>query len=147
MAAVLRRQHCPAFSRAHHLLTYEFDLTKLPPAELALLKEQVVISKKLRPLLSHGEFHRLISPFEGGLAAWQLVSADRAEAIAICASAQVEANTYEFLLRLRGLEAEALYAINGETEMKGDVLMNVGLSVLPLLGGAESRLWHLVRKT
>lgn len=138
-------------TRFHVALTgsfgYEFDLTKLPQAELAEIKEQVAIFKKLRPLLSHGEFHRLISPFESSFAAWQLVSADRSEAVAICASAQVEANTYEFLLRLRGLDAEALYLVNGETESRGDVLMNVGLLVPPLLGGSESRLWHLVRKT
>ena len=52
--------------------------------EMEEVKRQVVFMKKYRNLIQiDGDFYRLLSPFEGNETAWQVVSQDKKESIAM----------------------------------------------------------------
>lgn len=114
---------------------YELDLNRLPQEDLAEVEKQIARVKALRETLLYGQFHRLLSPFEGNDTAWLTVSPDRREAVLMFTRAQALPNTYPPLLPLRGLAADKTYRIveTGES-YGGDELMNIGLSI-PLPGG------------
>lgn len=114
---------------------YELDLNRLPQEDLAQVEKQIARVKALRETLLYGQFHRLLSPFEGNDTAWITVSPDKNEAVLMFTRAQALPNTYPPLLTLRGLAADKTYRIveTGET-YGGDELMNMGLSI-PLPGG------------
>jgi alpha-galactosidase len=115
-------------------LGYELDLGALGPEELQELKRQVSFYKGIRGLVQYGDFHRLASPFQDGLAAWIFVAPDRSRAWAACFRARAEANAPLDILRLRGLDPGADYRVEIEGDAQGrpglyggDELMAAGL--------------------
>ena len=60
---------------------FELDLNLLSGEELARVQQVVARVKALRETLLYGDFHRLLSPFEGHDTAWITVPGDRQEAI------------------------------------------------------------------
>lgn len=118
---------------------YELDLNRLPEEDLREVKRQIIRVKSLRKTLLYGDFHRLLSPYEGNDTAWITVSPDKNEAVLMLTRAQALSYTFPPMLRLRGLDAAKRYRIEetGET-YGGDELMHIGLSVrLPQGDGAS----------
>ena len=60
---------------------YELDITKLPEDQLREMSKQIDFMKKNRSLLQFGTFYRLLSPFEGNVTAWMVVSTDKTRAL------------------------------------------------------------------
>lgn len=117
---------------------YELDLTVFTDEEKEAVKKQVALYKEVRPLVQFGDFYRLLSPFEGNETAWMFVSKDKSEAFVVYVSVLQEANAKLDRLRLKGLDPNRDYALDGEEgAFGGDELMNAGIQA-PLFHGDYS---------
>ena len=123
---------------------YELDLNTLSAEDLEKVRGQIARVKELRQILLYGNFHRLLSPYEGNDTAWITVSPDKNEAVFMFTRALAKAGTYPELVRLRGLDANKVYTIQETGESyTGSELMNLGLSVRLPWGDAASVSWTL----
>jgi alpha-galactosidase len=134
-------RHTPLRMRGHVAmmgnLGYELDLTRLPQAELDEIAAQVALYKQIRPLVQFGQFIRLQSPFEGkgNETSWLVVDAERTSAVVMHAAVLCPPQQALRRLRLRGLDAQAVYRdLDSGQEHGGDELMHIGLP-LPLMQG------------
>ena len=118
---------------------FELDLNKLPEEEIEQVKAVVARVKRLRETLLYGDFHRLLSPFEGHDTAWITVSPDKREAVLMLTRDLAQPDTDAPMLRLRGLDPALTYTVEetGET-CGGDELMTSGLCVPLPWGDAAS---------
>ncbi len=91
-------------SRWRDSFGFELDLTALPEEEIVEMTDLVQLVKETRHLLRSGDFHRLSDPFTGHVAAWEIVSPDRSEAVVTATLAFVEPNFLHLPLKLRGLD-------------------------------------------
>ncbi len=118
---------------------YELDLNTLTAEELAQVRAQIARVKELRGTLLYGEFHRLLSPYEGNDTAWITVRPDKKEAVFMLTRAQALAGTMPTLVKLRGLEEKTVYTVKETGESyTGSELMHLGLSVRLPWGDAAS---------
>lgn len=109
---------------------YEFDTSKLSSSELAQISEQIRLHKKTEPLIYDGSFYRIISPFESDYCCWELVSADRKQALAVFAVQRATPNTGGQYIRLKGLDPDAVYTVSPNMlRLHGSTLMNAGLPI------------------
>lgn len=117
---------------------YEMDLNELSEAETETVKRQIAFYKENRALFSRGDFYRLLSPFEGNFAAWQVVSPDRCKSIVTVTRMLSEVNGPYRRLPLLGLERGLKYHIAGTYnayDAYGDELMQFGLMLEDKSGG------------
>jgi alpha-galactosidase len=127
-------------------LGYELDLGKLSAAEKEGVARQAAFYKEIRRLIQFGDFHRILSPFDGPRAAWIFVSRDRGEAWAAYYRSFAEPNAPFPELRLKGLDPSAEYRVSASGAIYGgDELMSVGLRPLLGSGDFQSCSWHLKR--
>ncbi len=118
---------------------YELDLNTLSAEDLDKVRGQIARVKEIRNTLLYGDFHRLLSPYEGNDTAWMTVSKDRKEAVLMLTRKLAKSFTNAPLLRLRGLDEDAAYTIAETGERyTGSELMNLGLSVKLPWGDAAS---------
>lgn len=106
---------------------YELDLTGMSSEEKETVRKQICFMKEHRSLLQFGTFWRLKSPFDSNECIWMTVSDDRKEAILAYYRRRQEVNVGFRRIRLKGLDPDQAYVINGTYECYGDELMNVGL--------------------
>ncbi len=106
---------------------YELDLNSLTSEERAQVREQIAFMKEYRQVIQFGDFYRLLSPFEGNFTAWMVVSPDRRTALVGWYKALNEVNGPYRRVRLRGLDPELCYTVDGGSAHYGDELMEVGL--------------------
>ena len=86
-------------------------------------------------LIQRGDYYRLTDPFEGGpYTAWEQVSQDRREALVSVVFGPTRAAPPFRTLRLKGLDPNALYRVNGGESLRGDALMHAGWP-LPMPAG------------
>ena len=114
-------------------LGYELDPDGLSPFERDQVREQIARYRSYRALVREGIFFRLLSPFEGNVAAWMIVSADRREAIAACYRILNRPNPEDMTLRLKGLRKDIRYTIEEfcDSPWFGDELMYAGIRLTP----------------
>lgn len=125
---------------------YELDITKLSEKEKEKIKNQVQLYKEIRETIQFGDLFRLLSPFEGNVAAWMNISKDKQEIVVSYVRQYAEPNKYNKSLKLRGLENEAKYKIdNQDIVFGGDELMNIGLIIPELKGDYAAIQWILRR--
>ena len=125
---------------------YELDLNTLSADDLEKVRGQIARVKELRTTLLYGDFHRLISPYEGdgNDTAWITVSPDKNEAVFMFTRALHMPATDPALVKLRGLAPEKTYLIRETGESyTGAELMHLGLAVRPAWGDAASVSWTL----
>ena len=123
---------------------YELDLNTLPAEDLEKVRAQITRVKELRNTLLYGDFHRLLSPYEGHDTAWITVSPDKNEAVFMLTRDLAQSGTYPVLVKLRGLAPEKNYIIRETGESySGAELMQLGLSVRLPWGDAASVSWTL----
>lgn len=113
------------------ILGYELDSTKLSPEEKAVCREQIRDYKKNYSLITEGDYYRLTSPYENPyFTAWQHVSRDKKKSLVSLVLTDKESNDAQRYLKLRGLEAEAMYKIEGKKgQYSGALLMKAGIPV------------------
>jgi len=123
---------------------YELDLTKFSREEKEEVKLQISLYKELRELIQHGDMYRLLSPFEGNIAAWMFVSVDKTEAFISYFKVLATVNGPAEKLTLRGLDPDLNYKIAGkEGFYGGDQLMYSGLNITGLNGDYSSITWRI----
>lgn len=112
---------------------YELDISLMNAEEKNAVREQVKTYKRHYELITNGNYYRLSSPFdEAGLTAWQFVSADRQTALVHAVMTKPSANPSPQFVRLKGLDENKMYKIEGSTDiLPGSALMHAGL-LLPV---------------
>lgn len=123
----------------------ELDVNKMTEAEKEEIKRQVAEFKKHYELIQRGEYSRLISPYENDslYCVWQVASPDKSEALVAMVKYKNEANTHPEIVRLRGLDENKYYRVNGEKIYKGASLMYNGLVLENLWGDYEAELYYI----
>jgi alpha-galactosidase len=126
---------------------YELDLTLFTEEEKTAVRKQVEAYKEIRSLVQQGDFYRLKSPFEGmgNETAWMFVAEDRKEALVFYFQVLAEPNAPLRRLKLKGLNPEWVYRLEGlELSLGGDRLMQAGIH-LPVLAHDYASKWWRVR--
>lgn len=107
---------------------YELDLSKLDKSELGEMKKQIEFYKNNRELVMTGDYYRLLNPFTSRHSAWMYVSEDKSRALVYYVVKDTRPENETVYLKLKGLDENAKYIINGETK-SGRTLMNYGIVV------------------
>ena len=109
---------------------YELDPRKLTDEEKELVKEQIRTHRKLNKLVREGDLYRLIAPTEDHFrCAWQFVSPDKKET-SVTSVIMRRPETEFYVLRLRGLDPNAMYRDQETGEVySGALLMHAGLNL------------------
>ncbi|SFD98953.1 alpha-galactosidase [Paenibacillus catalpae] len=122
---------------------YELDLTVFTDEEKEAVKKQVALYKEVRHLVQFGDFYRLLSPFEGNDTAWMFVSKDKSEAFVVYVSVLQEPNAKLDRFRLKGLDPNRDYVLDGEEgAYGGDELLNAGLQTPRFHGDYSSKVYR-----
>ena len=111
---------------------YELDVTEMSENEKAIVKQQVAFYQEHRRTFQYGTFYRLESAFDSNHPSWMFVSEE--EVIVCDYSVLSETAPLIRLLKLRGLDATAVYEVEGQ-HYGGDELMHVGLYIEPIVKG------------
>lgn len=127
-------------------LGYELDLKSLPQAEKDVIAAQVAHYKEIRPVIQFGEQYRLINPEEGSNeAAVQFVYEDKVVVTYVRTLSTIE--IIETTLKLKGLEEEALYCLQGTDQVySGAELMYAGLIAILPQGDYLSKQYYFVKQ-
>lgn len=126
-------------------LGYELDLTALNEEEKDEVRKQIVFYKRVRETIQFGDFYRL--EHKANERAWLYVSADGKQVVASYFRILAKPNTVPKRLKLAGLEAEALYRIEGSHILRhGSSLMNIGLDLNKVNQDFYARQWVLWRQ-
>lgn len=126
---------------------YELDLAKLSDDEKEEVKLQVKTYKKFAKLIADGNYYRLSNPNEDIVAAWDIVSEDKSEALVSAVMQEIHGNMPYSFVKVYGLESGANYK-DADTGMiySADALMEFGLPIKDVMGAYNSYLWYLVRE-
>ena len=124
-------------------LGYELDLTKIHEDEIPLVKQQIALYKQYRPLVQHGTMYRLKNPFTGNEGAWCFVNDKNVLAIYIKTLSEPAAPFR--ILRLQGLEEDALYQLNHGDVYSGSELMYAGISIPNTKEDFHSEVWYFTK--
>ncbi|MDE6589075.1 MAG: alpha-galactosidase, partial [Oscillospiraceae bacterium] len=128
----------------HGTFGYEMDLGKCTQEEKNIAKRQVAFFKEHYDLIQDGDYYRLSDPFQNGpFTAWEHVSPDRREALASLVTGPFRGAPPFLALRLKGLDPDLRYTVNGEGGWPGDVLMQVGCPLPMLRGDYQAIQLHL----
>ena len=136
---------------------YELDLNLLSDQEMEEVKKQVAFMKEYRELIQvDGDFFRLLSPFEGNDTAWQVVSQDKKQSVAMFYQKLNKVNASWLRLKVKGLQEDGLYQViladePAKTyEAYGDELMYGGITIdrmeLNRRGGDFASLLFVIKK-
>ena len=127
-------------------LGYELDLTSLPESDKEVIAAQVAHYKDIRPVVQFGKQYRLINPEEGSNeAAVQFVYEDKVVVTYVRTLSTIE--TIETTLKLKGLEEEALYCLQGTDQVySGAELMYAGLIAILPQGDYLSKQYYFVKQ-
>ena len=136
---------------------YELDLNLLSDQEMEEVKKQVAFMKEYRELIQvDGDFFRLLSPFEGNDTAWQVVSQDKKQSVAMFYQKLNKVNASWLRLKVKGLQEDGLYQViladePAKTyEAYGDELMYGGIPIdrmeLNRRGGDFASLLFVIKK-
>lgn len=107
---------------------YELDLSSLDKSELEEMKKQIAFYKENRSLVMTGTFYRLLNPFTSRHSAWMYVSEDKNRALVYYVVKTARPSNEDVYLKLKGLDENARYTINGETK-SGRTLMHYGIVI------------------
>ncbi len=119
---------------------YEMDLGRCTAEEKETVRQQVCTFKERCRLIQEGDYYRLTDPFHNrDYTAWQHVSPDRREALVSLVTGSTWAAKPFLTLRLKGLDPNALYRVNGgERRYSGDQLMYAGYPIPPQRGDYQA---------
>ena len=106
------------------------NLLTIEPSVFEELKGYVREFKCMRKSLHNSYVYRLRSAFEGNLAVWEYLERSGESAHVFLFGQGLTRRDRLPRLKLRGLQAEAKYEVDGKTYL-GDTLMNYGLEIVP----------------
>ena len=140
----------PLQTRGHVAMSanfgYELDLTKLNDEEKDEIKQQISLYKEIRETVQFGEFYRILSPFETNETAWNIVSKNKEEFVAMYFKILSEPATSIRVLKFKGLNPSYLYKdLETGRIYGGDELMYVGITLKRVKQDFVSKLWRFKR--
>ena len=99
------------------------------------MKEQVKRFKEIEPIVHGGLHYRLSTSVDSRhYVAWQFVSEDKSRSLLNIVVTNPLANSAPVHVRLKGLDDQAVYSVNGEFECLGSSLMSAGYTFPQLTG-------------
>lgn len=98
---------------------YEMDFGRLPEAEKAEVRRQIVLYKEIASTVQFGTFHRLEDPFTTNMAGWMSVSEDGGQAVVFHCTLKRTPSSEAVWLKLKGLDADARYELVNSKEVFG----------------------------
>ena len=114
-------------------------LAQMTVEEKEWAKKQVADYHKYYDLTHYGDLYRLTDPAaDPFFCDWEMVSRDKGEVLFTRVVMRKPENYYQ-MRRLKGLDPQLTYQVNGGTSYPGDVLMNAGYP-LPVFHGDYSLL-------
>lgn len=121
------------------------NLNRWSAQDSATAGRMIALYKRIRATVQLGDLYRLFSPRAGDLTANQYVAADGKQAVLFAFRHSQQYNTAAPAIRLRGLDARALYRLEStdgkmverQPELSGAYLMSAGLN-LNLRGDYDS---------
>lgn len=116
---------------------YELDLNKLSEQEKEEVAAQIAAFKKYQPLIHGGQYYRLSNPYEDGMAFWSFVSADKEQVFVQGVVFRAGAYAMRKRIRLTGLDADAVYRINGDEGCYTGAALMAGGILLPKISGDD----------
>ena len=123
-------------------LGYELDLTKMSKCEKENIQKQVSLYKEIRAIIQFGEFYFL----KCNENAWMHISKTKKKVVVNYVQTLAKANTVPKRLRLKALETESYYQIQGTTTIRsGYELMNIGLDLNKADKDFYAQQWILVQ--
>lgn len=129
---------------------YELDVAAMTDEEKALVREQCEMYHKYNMLMRKGDLYRLNNVYEDpDHAAWAVVAKDKSEALVTYIQIHNHPDAYDgaYLLKVKGLDPDALYEVEGQNlTLSGAALMNGGLWMDWVWMDYAGRQIHLVRK-
>jgi alpha-galactosidase len=103
---------------------YELDLSAQTEEDTEEIRRQVKLVKRIRETTQRGVFTRLLSPFDGNVAAWQFVDENR---VVLCVyRILAKPNPAPIRIRLRDVPDGIYHTEDGNKE-SANTLMNVGV--------------------
>lgn len=109
-------------------LGFELDLSIISKSVEEQCLSYVRLYKQIRETVIFGDMYRLENPFEGERLSWEYT--DENTVLLFCFQKKNAANGEERRIKLKGLNADALYECNGR-KFYGDELMKSGVVVSP----------------
>ena len=118
----------------------------MPESDKEVIAAQVAHYKDIRPVVQFGKQYRLINPEEGSNeAAVQFVYEDKVVVTYVRTLSTIE--IIETTLKLKGLEEEALYCLQGTDQVySGAELMYAGLIAILPQGDYLSKQYYFVKQ-
>ncbi|GAB6168606.1 alpha-galactosidase [Clostridium carnis] len=112
-------------------LGYELNVNELLDNEKEQIKNQIKFYKENREVFQYGKFYRLKNPYTNNISGWMIISKDKKIVIVGCYKILNYANEGRERLKLVGLDSNETYELRYpyKKELKGDELMNVGVSI------------------
>jgi len=118
------------------------NILTCPQEELEELKKYLAAYKEIRHITQNAYLYRLSSMYDSKVAAWEYLARDGSEAVIFVFGHGLNYRQIIPLLKLRGLEKDALYTVEGESSypilpkreprtVHGDTLMNNGVRAFP----------------
>jgi len=124
------------------------NLNKFSEADTALATKMIALDKRIRETVQLGDLYRLLLPDENDTTSNEYVSKDGKDAVVFAFRHSQEYNTAPPTIRLRGLDAKAVYRVETldrkMSEVSGEYLMQYGINVT-LRGDFDSTLVLLHR--
>ena len=108
---------------------YELDLEHMTEEEKKLATTQIADFKEIEPLIQTGDYYRITAPKdENNAVVWSFVSRDKEQSLVLGVIPRKYANPPITLIRLRGLDPDALYEEKNSGQVyTGAVLMYAGI--------------------
>ena len=126
---------------------YELDITKLTEEEREKVKDQIKTFNRFYWLIQKGDYYRITPESQREIyKAWEFAAADKSEALVNVVVKKSQANAKIKNIRLRGLDEEAVYRLEGtEQKMSGAALMHGGYAMNLSMGDYPAVQLHFVR--
>ncbi len=114
------------------------NLFECTPEQLEEMRGYTRLYKEIRHITHRGDFFRLLSPRTHRRAVYEYVSKDKSEAVLFVLGKSMQFRDVLPNIRLRGLQLDTVYDVEGHQPMSGAGLMNIGIPV-PLRGDFDSK--------
>ncbi len=124
-------------------LGLELNFDRMDKEEIGQLSSEIEFYKEIRPLVQFGTLYRLKGLDGGNEYAWMYQHQDKVLVTFI--QVQTKPNMISKRLKLRALDPDGFYQVDGDAVRSGRELMHIGLEVGSVREDAFSRRWLLVR--
>jgi alpha-galactosidase len=107
---------------------YELDLNKVSDEEKEEVKLDIQRFKKYGTIIHNGDYYRLSNAMKDNYSVWEFVSKDKSSALVQGMIYQARSNALRYNIKLRGLDENKKYLLNGTDKVyTGKALMCGGI--------------------